>query len=160
MRKIVIVALLLAGCSFFGLAKQANTEPVSRVPVMREELPLPELEDQVVQKMRQFPEEASEVAKVEVLEAQTAAEVYREKQTAKQEAYDKQKTRDIELAALEDKLRTETKALAEQARAELYDSNKWLWAVLAAGIALIAWAARKFSWGAAMLGLAGWQEPP
>lgn len=176
----VVAALILTmlivchGCALPGRQAERPPEgapaesvavPVTRVPIDRPELPLPEYPETFAV-ANPAPEDTPEtlatkqdlarlVASIETLKAETAASIYKQAQAAKQEAAGAQKTRDVELAALEEELRVKAKALADSARADTYDANKWLWAILAAAIAAVAYAYKRLSLAAAALALIG-----
>lgn len=152
-----------AGRSTTGHQEQGVAVPVSRVPYERPEPEMPELPEAVASyaptetpaTLATKKEVAALVAEIETIKAETQAAVLRLQEGAKQELMDAQKTRDVELAALEEKLRAETAALAERARAGLYDFNKWQWAIVAAAIAAVAYAYKRLSLTAALLALGG-----
>lgn len=147
-------------------AQDGVAVPVTRIPVEREALPLPEYPEafsvvadyattDTKETLATKKELAAIVAEIEAIKAKTADEVYRIQQAARQDLQDAQKQKDVELAALEEKLRQETAVLTEQARARTYESGKWLWAIIAAAIACVIYCYKRLNAAAALLGLIG-----
>lgn len=159
----IVAAIFLSGCSLFGVAKEASTEPVvvTRVPVERPELPLPELPEEspmltfsvtptsTTDEARITQELATISASIEELKASTASEIYKISQSTKAEVEAKVKESDVRLAGLEQELKTKD----EQVKATTYDSSKWLWAIVSAAIAAIVWCYKKLNLAAALLAL-------
>lgn len=170
---IAAMAFLAHGCGvLFKGDKQAERAqegvavPVTRIPVEREALPLPEYPEsfsvvadyatnETSETLATKKELAALVAEIEQIKAKTAEEIYRLMQTARQDLQDAQKQKDVELAALEDKLHQETAVVMEQARAKTYETGKWLWAIIAAAIACVVYCYKRLNAAAAVLGLIG-----
>lgn len=143
----IIGFLLLAelvGCAFLSkeeIVKQPLPEPegFSVVKVV-------EKDDKEAIKLKA--ENAELVAKIETLSSKTAAEKYETEQTAKQKIYDLQKTHEVEISALEEKL----KAANEKAK---YPTSAWLWAIISAAIAAVIYAYKHKSFATVALALGG-----
>lgn len=161
----ILAAIFLSGCSLFKVAKEVSTEPVvvTRVPIERPELPLPELpEESPMLTFSVTPEKTIDDAKItqdlaqisaqiEELKASTSAEIYKINQSTKAEVEAKVKETDIKLAGLENELKTKN----EMVKATTYDSSKWLWAVVSAAVAAIIYCYKRLNFAAALLALMG-----
>lgn len=166
-------AALLAGC-MLAPAPAAKTAPepapgvaveVSRVPVERDPLPLPELPEPLLSYTPAPGDNAAVLAtkkdlqalaaQIEQAQADAAAAIYKATQAARAELENAQKKTDIELAALEKRLAAQTATETATAQAAIYDANKWLGAIVIAAVAAIAYAYKRLSVGAACVALAG-----
>lgn len=149
------LVLLLTGCA---LLRQSTARDdlraveVSRVPIVREELPLPELPEafNAIQVAPNDNAEAAQmkkdiaeiVAQIERLKAETAAAIYAIEQNAKITQEAAQKEKDIALAAQE-----------EKGKQAIYPAREWLGAIIAAAIACVVYAYKRLNLIAAALGL-------
>lgn len=174
---ILCLVLIISGCSAFdilrgnreGLVENSDklgAVEVSRVPIVREELPLPEAPESfavvaspattdTAQELATKLELAELAAKLERLKAETATAIYKQAQAARQEIADAQKTKDIEMAALEERLKSENTAANAAKMESVYSANKWLGAIIAAAIACVLYAYKRMNAVAATLGLLG-----
>ncbi|MBO6103281.1 MAG: hypothetical protein J6P03_08535 [Opitutales bacterium] len=166
-------AALLGGC-MLAPAPAAKTAPepaqgvaveVSRVPLEREPLPLPELPEPLITYTPAPTDTAQDLAtktdlqrlaaQIEQAQADAAAAIYKATQTARAELENAQKKTDVELAALEARLAAQTATETADAQAQIYDANKWLGAIVIAAVAAIVYAYKRLSVGAACVALAG-----
>lgn len=166
-------AALFGGC-MLAPAPAAKTAPepaqgvaveVSRVPVERDPLPLPELPEPLLSYTPAPGDDAAALAtkkdlqalaaQIEQAQADAAAAIYKATQAARVELENAQKKTDVELAALEKRLASQTATETADAQAQIYDANKWLGAIVLAAIAAVAYAYKRLSVGAACVALAG-----